>query len=645
MAPPSSAPTVPTPGLQRRAQTLSSAAFSRAAAVGGAGAAESPPLGRAATPGPGGAASCSAAAEELFRSALRFDVLKLHEIGAGAAEGGRIAARRAAAGPVETQLAKALSACVPIGSSAGLGPAAGCGPLLELLLMKAAEAASVGIEDTDGGANGLRPPATKLRSLGASSLIGPIVAVLERLRWLHEVARSSAARSAGQPQRVIVPSPSAPILPRASEAAPPRPAAVATKSTGMQTEPAAAAAPPAAPQRLPSPPPPPSRPQSRSCGVQSDAPPLRPRCEVGTQVEDSPPAAPESCVERRDAGAQADPVIFCDVALQTASAATTSCGVQTGDARPSSRDAPSQTEDPALSAKIATVRILRIARMERPSTNTAAAASNSPAAAKLLELPMERASSDSSTSTGGGRSSKAAERRGLSLSRSCATLGSSSITTAGGSPLASPAASPKAAARPSAATIEEDVGLTAWETGAESEAEAPQQPPALRCPAGHGMQWFRRRESFHDGLGGPEAPPSCTSCRGSLGGPSGFHTCALCFRETGERQALCGACSRERRPISSASASLGAGGGGGDVARPWQPQRLQRPMQNLGKSASAGAFGIPGANPLLRPRATASGREWSLVSGAGGGSPVAPSVAAVAAARTIGAPVRRSLAS
>lgn len=484
---------------------------------------------------------------ELYRSTLRVDILKLHELAAGAAGGGRIAARRGAAGPIEAQLSRALAGCLCDGGRAAcLAPAAACGPLLELLLLKVAEAAAVGVEETDAGDGSLVAPAVKLRGLGSGSMVGPIVAALERLRWLHEVARSHAVRAAGQAPRIVLPSEPPPAVPER------RPPSRPTSTVAVQTDLVAAPQPVAVVQRAG-----PPKPQVCAVSTQTEEASRRAWREAGVQVSLQP--------ERRDAESQVEVVISHCSFAQTQGVSARTFGVQTEASRPSSRDARIQTEDiPAVVPQhptYQTVRILRLARLDRRAAAGPEASEEPPG-------------------SGGGT--------GLGL------RGSQSTPS-----LARPPVAPVAAPLP--AVAQEDPPATAPTTGAGASAA---QPLVLRCPAGHGLQWFRRRESFHDGLGGPGEVLSCSCCCGALGGPLGFHTCALCYRETGERYALCGSCSRERQSAAA----------GGDAAL---PRTGSRAAPLFGKSVSAGSL-------RSRPRpdlTTGRGREWSLVSAAGNAPP------------------------
>lgn len=127
------------------------------------------------------------------------------------------------------------------------------------------------------------------------------------------------------------------------------------------------------------------------------------------------------------------------------------------------------------------------------------------------------------------------------------------------------------------------------------------------------MQWYRERRQAP-----PKASPTASpKADGTLGGPGGlafrcgpcgavasaaigFHTCAPCFRDAGERHVLCSRCSR--------------GEGEGEGA-PSIGEAVTGALPGLQKSASAGA--LSQAPPGQR-RLNSSPSEWSMVSSASG---------------------------
>merc|ERR1719350_1901377 len=91
------------------------------------------------------------------------------------------------------------------------------------------------------------------------------------------------------------------------------------------------------------------------------------------------------------------------------------------------------------------------------------------------------------------------------------------------------------------------------------------------------MQWFRARRL--EAKDCAEEKGTCSVCSVNftdLAGPVGFHCCALCYREQGERHAICSACSRDpsaldlylsRRPSLAKTASAGSIGVGKSLQR------------------------------------------------------------------------------
>mmetsp|Transcript_116224 Transcript_116224/g.292206 ORF Transcript_116224/g.292206 Transcript_116224/m.292206 type:complete len:657 (+) Transcript_116224:83-2053(+) len=559
---------------------------------------------------------------ETYCNAVKADVLRLHELGASACEGGKVAAQRGAAPPIEEQIAKALFRFPPAGGSASGNPALACGSLLELLLTKVSEAAMCILEQTDASSQGIMPSVAKSMSLRRSSgppfIIAPLVAALERLRWLQEFASSQAGRS-GQARCVMVPAASTASIASTGVGQKSRP----TKSSAVQTD-IVLMPPDGHPIAEPSRPP---KSEFRTCGVQTIAAASSkgkrdfgaqtiPVCKSDVAVQMGPTLVPP--LEGGVAQGQID-AKFHDAGFQTDAAEHIDKGAQTElrSAVVHCKDARIQTEDPALAATNATVRILRIARMERRAA----------AASAVVAAGGTERGSDLSSKRGGDDPRSSSTREQQTSSRSKASRSTScpkspgmglcvppSPSTCLGSPV-----SVRTAGTDCDGSSEDVTGDVSKQRSVDSTTPQLPQPPPLRCPLGHGMQWFRERRRDGSQDDAEVAPLICSVCSASLIGPVGFHCCALCFRETGERHSICGACTRDpismeryvsrRRPLS------------GDVAlSSGSMHRQLKPSLALGKSASAGSIGVHLPSPLLRQRpdvAAARAREWSLVSAAG----------------------------
>lgn len=587
------------------------------------GAAASPEPGPTRSPGPAPPGAGGGGCPDLdgYCSALRSEVLRLHEAASGARSGSQVATRRAAAPPMEEQIASAMSRSAGAASTPQerAAPAASCGAMLELLLAKVVEAVMCSLEDTDPGAMNVMSSASKTSVLKRAAAGGtappsiavPLVAALDRLRWLHEAVKAAGG---ALPHRLLLPTGGG------TAATPPR---AATKRTcGSQTD--EPASPPPAQPRLPSkgqaaPPRP-----TRTAAVQVVAADLVRTKQLGVQVQLSGDAElPPLTVQLKRPEVSS-------VALQTETdeAPRADAACQAAVERPS-RDSAVQTREPASSAANSTVRILRIARMERRATAAAAPAPQEDPPAELEERrAMELSASAGSDVVCGSPSGSSASagcdppERGLRL---CASQ---------------PELPPRRRRGPAAAA--------AAPPGDKRRAPQLPHPPPLRCPNGHGMQWFRqpradRGAAPHDAETA-SFPASCCVCAGTVAGPVGFHTCALCLRSTGEHHAICGACSRDpealdrylaraqrrcdgeaeaaadaNRCLSSEAEAPACGGGAG------------RPALALAKSASAGAVGLlrgaPRPDAGIRKARGGAGRgpraaDWAIVSGAG--KPLSP---------------------
>jgi hypothetical protein len=128
----------------------------------------------------------------------------------------------------------------------------------------------------------------------------------------------------------------------------------------------------------------------------------------------------------------------------------------------------------------------------------------------------------------------------------------------------------------------------------------PKRPPIqlLRCPIGHGLQWFREQHRLSS-LGSSEDNFKCSICSSQASSSKGFHTCASCFRDTGMRHIVCCSCSKLSSEADTASAT-------------------NSKSSRLKNSASAGQLLPPAHAPRIL---TSSASDWSLVSAAASHEP------------------------
>lgn len=265
-----------------------------------------------------------------------------------------------------------------------------------------------------------------------------------------------------------------------------------------------------------------------------------------------------------------------------------------------------QTLDGTLSETASTIRLLRIVRADRrgmaatataapaaaPAAAQAAAGHPGPAgnAATGVEAAVEWRSREPSLGGRGGR----ARRLSGPLPAGSSVTGSGNDVT--GLDKGSGRASAPEVSSPASSTEATPVQLP--------------QPPPLRCPVGHGMQWFRERRREGGSGDSCAQTEACSVCSGTLTGPVGFHCCALCYHDQGERHAICGACSRDpaaldvylarRHPLRKASSAVA-------LQRKRQPPTEQWNGSSPGLSSSK--------SELLEVSRV---REWSLVSAAAG---------------------------
>eukprot|EP00928_Gymnodinium_smaydae_P062019 TRINITY_DN45970_c0_g1_i1.p1 TRINITY_DN45970_c0_g1~~TRINITY_DN45970_c0_g1_i1.p1 ORF type:complete len:579 (-),score=102.79 TRINITY_DN45970_c0_g1_i1:236-1972(-) len=536
-------------------------------------------------PGAKGAAKsdggCSTVdAVEAFRGVLRSDVLKLHELAAGARSGGHVAARRAEAPPVESQLREATAASgdpalLRDGRWRTAGPAVAHGALLELLLEKAMEAALCSLEDTDDGSeNSLMAKAIETLPRGKSSalsLVGPLVAVVARVRKLHE--RCSRLASAQKPAVPLVPCGSSSGLKRqASSAAisapPKKPAAPKRQDAAAQTDlPVTALVPKtqrcATTQTI--------KTDGETAKKQTDIE----RAPVPSVVKASSPRRVDTCSSAVQTEVAQEPQQS-HVTVQTSPRLHCTHEVATQAGKIDSRDTCCQTDAPIdatpsdmpsnLSGAANTVRILRLSRRQRQLEQS------------KLQLKSDEASPNASPTPVEESEDKATQR-------------------------AKSTEPPKASSRRMALPPRQEVPAAASDPPSRERAVSDTAP--LRCPAGHCLQWFRERRRLARRSDATEAqePASenyvCHVCRGSASMQLGFHTCTLCFRDNGVRHIVCDQCSKKR------SVADAGNGGSGDLGR-------------MRQSSSAGML------PRAEERSAAASRrllttvasEWALVSSA-----------------------------
>lgn len=100
-------------------------------------------------------------------------------------------------------------------------------------------------------------------------------------------------------------------------------------------------------------------------------------------------------------------------------------------------------------------------------------------------------------------------------------------------------------------------------------------PPLLRCPQNHGMQWIYRKEL--------KVKLACLRCQCAINGMDGFHFCAICSHDTNERHSICSKCSSNEH-----------------VARSY--------CQQIVKSASDGSLTTAAAQRARCPN------DWAMVS-------------------------------
>jgi len=244
-----------------------------------------------------------------------------------------VAARQLIAPSIHEQLCGATKA----GSTSGASSA-----LVRLLLTQTAEAALCMLEETEDGVDFGGPAVARLVSACqcSFSLVAPLEAVFDRLRWFYQQVRLS------QPRVVAFRQGPAPPPGPSSTRAGPRPVmrAASVQTTGVSPEQQPPVVPPPVPAEVLR--------QVRSVGVQA-----------GKRLPDLAEAGVQAGTQT---GAQADAAVpelaqrpaLCDVGLQTRSPVRRHAATQSS---PLARDAASQTQGPVPGERA--VRVVRISRL------------------------------------------------------------------------------------------------------------------------------------------------------------------------------------------------------------------------------------------------------------------------------------------
>mmetsp|Transcript_42865 Transcript_42865/g.75223 ORF Transcript_42865/g.75223 Transcript_42865/m.75223 type:complete len:381 (-) Transcript_42865:28-1170(-) len=271
------------------------------------------------------------------------------------------------------------------------------------------------------------------------------------------------------------------------------------------------------------------------------------------------------------------------------------------------RHASAQTEANTQSAsRESAVRITRVLRMTRsasqhsfPAPSSSTACKSGEAVAAVTEKSEEERvkSAESQSCADLVHSGNGADKRSQSHTRLRDTSHQRSSRPAAPSSSTRP--------KPASASGSNSSGSAAGSARRANAAQgAKERSTALRCPAGHAMQWLRApNQSQSPERAAAEGPLQCSQCKGVVGGATWFHSCTLCFRDVGERHLVCGACSQQRSRGADKS------------TRPVDEHGSTSP--GMPKSVSAGSIPLP--SPFFRqrlarrdPRATAA--EWSIVS-------------------------------
>eukprot|EP00929_Paragymnodinium_shiwhaense_P079629 TRINITY_DN41519_c0_g1_i1.p1 TRINITY_DN41519_c0_g1~~TRINITY_DN41519_c0_g1_i1.p1 ORF type:complete len:572 (-),score=119.70 TRINITY_DN41519_c0_g1_i1:227-1912(-) len=507
--------------------------------------------------------------EDALRSVLRSDVLKLHELAAGAKQGGQVAARRASAGPIEEQLRAACTGRVlkdgekrSVESTA----AAACGALWELVLSKLMEAALCGLEDTDDGTDGVVAVRETLSSAGRPvSFIGPFLAAMGRLRRLHERARASSAVARYDKH-----------LTKASVA--PQPALQkSTRCAGVQTDevgkPAATPA------------------------CQTAAPPAVKRKTTATQTVSEEPggatgggssASKAVPAERRTETAAVQAGAVCStVATQTVEKARKQLVSTASQGKVSTSHMGVQTEK-STPGSCQKVRLLRMHRIQKQQED-------------LEHEDDQRRDSQplAATALTSGKTPPIVSAAGCDRSSNDGRVTPKATTAIAAASGVADAVANISAPRQRAL----DRPLSSSSRRLVEQPSSAQKAPreAFRCPGGHGLQYCRVR----DATAGPGGSVSyrCSQCGGVASAWDGFHSCAVCYKDSGQRYLIC-------HPCSAKEVRRAGSGGYGDK------QALQKSMSAGSLSRGPRGGGAQVASPVLpsKARLASSSSEWMLVS-------------------------------
>jgi len=499
--------------------------------------------------------------KDVHRCMIRADVIRLHAIAARTRCHGE-AAGQSHAPSIEQQVSQAT------------GSGGTCGALMELLVAKAMEAVSCTLRDMDDGSAADKSHSSSL------SFVGPLVAALERLRLLHEktrvVGRSMVQR---KPSKASLGESKA----RTCEAGAQTEKAVSPNVVASQNSLLERKQPDIAGRNSTH-----GRPvATKSCGVQACTGHSNADASVQAELGSQPPQAPRgssgshsSCI---DSGTQ--------TSCTESPMVSRHAGVQTSARGVGLRNAFAQTESGTANS---TVRIVRIERMQRLEKQSMTQSSPSLLGAKsiveagvggLAGEPTPAAPQGDAAVGFGSSSGQLSE-----ISQSC-SRGSSRDRMRG------QRSNSMASGLESIPAVHRSKPNQGGANGIDHQRKA----PLLRCPAGHGMQWIRSRRSENfDSC--KESLLQCGACSTSIARSASFHSCAVCFRDAGERHAVCSTCSRAMQGSSS----------------------------NMSRSASMGSLPLPDvASPRIPKRSRSKemasrASEWSMVSSM---LPLTPSVA------------------
>lgn len=442
------------------------------------------------------------------------------------------------------------------------------------------------------------------RSKGPESLVAPLDAILERVRWFHRQARQAA--SSGSPAKVkVVSSPTveSDALPDGGRGSSyvdgtgDNPGDVTSIGTPLSTTHAATTRPGRAKTQLPLPA------STRTVAVQTAEAPLA----VGTRITPTQSCGTQSGCSRdylRDAEVQTlVPSLSthsCETSMQTV--ATSVFGrhrsVQTELLSHVCRDAISQTEAAAEQSMnhTSSVRMLRLARQNNEELESAS---------RRMNNTGDRASSSSSSATAGtltagdasvstiARTEKAARKAGRV--RYGHARGEADVLVATDTTVTSTSAEACAETQSAALRRVSSARRTSSEMS-----------PRLRCPAGHCMQWVPTRRQ--DSTSRPD-DLCCSVC--SRPGTGGVHCCALCYRDDGERHTICSTCSRDPGTLQRyvANEALSSSGNGESTVATSSDWQMVKPSR---KSSSTGCLQ---AYQRRKPGdVTLRACEWSQVS-------------------------------